>query len=590
MNQRISGCGLLALTFVSPSCEITRDKQMDSSYDSATGSTSDPYAGKTVDEILSGGAANPAPAKPALQPPAKQETPPKATAKPVNRTRFIDGRTSAPAADKAEEMSAARTLYYRFGDRPADLMPEWAPFEVPSIPSPLATPAKQANTPVSDVMLAARSSGWEAGLIERGVSVLDRKSLPELEREFFIQDAADGEPSEKPTSYESEVPWESRARWQSYRGVKYPRLSGQNVEASRKLSHGKVLPAQWLLQVGEVQYSVENYKRTILRPTAEYVTYRAEVNGARQLPSLAGGSWKASATDPFLFECSGAPVYFDPATERLWTLDRAYVGGRVSRDEYIRRRTKSETPTCPECKRPVAEKSVVTGPDEALLPKYWYCSTCNFQYDVTYFDGYSDSSLPQQSTQAILRWRWLEPEAGVYAVRVPRTSGPESSILLHNESLSVPDLLKQADSAPSANTTWCIMELGRSALIIEPRELWYLRLEFGREQRDSKTIPLPVVDGAGRQVFKPSATPYEQIEFSVPVAQAAVEARLINTETSEVAMSGVLALSYLNLLPRSFPLPIGPNGPIDLSWPSLGAQQAQLGQELQRRLADYVAK
>lgn len=565
---------LIALTFVAQACEVTRKPQ---------------------DPALSG------------EQPTQADAPPIAT--PSNapgKVRQVDGREKAPTAQSGPVMSMNRVRVYAFGSRPIDLEPKADSFEITPLTEPLAEPVKRPGVTVDRVVLEPSIAGWEPALLERGITLVDRESLRLLEREFFLQDAvADAPPSScascaTPGSAcngcaapKSPAPWSTTMEWQKYGERFYPRLSGRSIADSERLEHGRIVPASWLLQLEFLGLEEDRLVHRCDQPIASFVEYSAQVLGEVDLPALRGGKWTPSTEDPFLLEHSDGTVYFDPNSKSLWTLDRAWIGEQVSRGDYIRRRTTRTEPKCAECGRPQPSKATTTSPAPDSTPREWQCSTCAERYDVTYFDGYSDASLARDATQAIIHWRWVNPAPGIYPVLQPGRGASGSALLLAERDVRASTLLDQV--APeqmlgAEPVAWCVVSRGADALILKHQSMESLRRDLWPSAQDPKKLPLPATTVDGRQIFLPSTEPYREVLVEVPIASAAVQARLIRMEDSTIAMSGVLHLSYRNLLRSPVTIQVPDSGADLRGWPSIATQKRLLLADLQRRLAEYITK
>ncbi|MBM3990051.1 MAG: hypothetical protein FJ298_03480 [Planctomycetes bacterium] len=365
------------------------------------------------------------------------------------------------------------------------------------------------------------------------------------------------------------------------------------MTAPVRLEHGRVVPASWLLQLDPLEFEAERFVRHCDQPIASAVAYNAQVLKELDLPALRPGQWTPSKEDPFLWEHSEGAVYFDPNSKSLWTLDRAWIGEALSRGDYIRRRTKRSEPQCPECGRPQPSKATTQSPPPASTPREWRCSSCAASYAVTYFDGYSDPSLAKDAAQVIVHWRWVAPAPGIYPVLQPGRGASKSALLLAERGARAADLLGRVGPEHLLGdqpVAWCVVSQGANALVLNPEPVASLRRELMPLAQDPKKLPLPATSLDGKQIFLPSAEPYRQVQVEVPIATAAVQARLIRVEDSTVAMSGVLHLSYRNLLRGPVTIEVPVSGPDLGDWPAIETQRRLLRADIHRRLAEHITK
>lgn len=542
----------------------------------------------------------------------RPDAPKSATVEPTkNRQKIVDGRVDVPAADGSTPNRLARVITYTYGETPAAFRPQSGSITIEPATNPISTPVKRSGVKIDQVMLAASDKRWEPDLLGRGITLIDRTHLKRMEQEHFLQGAPGAEVQtacENPapwiylpaapagnSEHKSPAPWADLNEWQNIDDRMLPWLRGHLVEESKSLAHGKLLPARWILEVGDI--SIESLKMTAsgLRPVADWVDYLPEVAGEVQLPNLEKARWQRSSDDPFVFECTGGTTYLDPSSGALWAFEKAWLGHEVTRSEYIKRRTKRTDPQCAECGRKQPQNATTTAPSLESTPTHWYCTLCDSKYEVTYFDGYRSTMLPADHAQAIVRWRWVEPKPGIYPVLQPRGNVSGQTLLLSSDAVGrdatgLLKLTQPSDLLGEEAVRWCLVERTREGLILDPTQIAKLRSEVAPRFATPGTVPVPVTESDGRQVFLPTAQGYVPASVEVPIERASVVTRLVNVEDSSIAMSGTLVLSFLNTMEQSVRLPILAEGVDTSNWPSELARITKLETSLRRMLADIIAR
>jgi hypothetical protein len=585
----------LALAFMSQACEVSRSQQQE-----------------------------PAPiAAPAPSPHAQAQEAPKLELPKLSgggsTIRRVDGRVAVPPRSSDSPTPAVNLISYAFGTRPTPLVTEPARILVSPADNPLRSPYIEQNVQVDRLVLHPDRHDWEPALLSRGIKIVDRSSFDLIERELFLQEASateadvsrilkgqtsnvDGSQSTLGERLAFDAPIVGRDRYPINRpffwhrlGEKYfPLLSGRDAAGQSRLELGRVLPAKWILELGEIEYDSTDLLEECNQPTAERIPYVPEVTATVAPPLLREGVWRVTEGDPFHLVQEDGAVYFDPETKSLWTLSHAWIGPQVARAEFLKRPTTGKQVLCQECGRIVSEKSLKIPVPPESIPTTWQCRTCQGVHDVDYFEGYRDASLTPESSQATIYWRWLDFTAGVYPVLQPGNRPPDAiaAYSFSGPAWSTDRLMAQC--TPSAllgpgGTSWCVIGEDGSALLLSSGEIAKLRNALALEAATETVVVVPRVDREGKQVFSLASSPYSSVRVGVPIAFGAVKVRLVRIQDASVVMSGSLALSFRNLVRAQQAIHVTADGPDLSGWPSVDIQQAQLRDAIQERLALMLA-
>ena len=541
--------------------------------------------------------------------PSESEQKPK---EPANRLRVVDGRAAIPSS---QATPVGRIVVYSYGLAPDPIVPEPGSITIQPLPLENTGLTVAQGYSISSVTLRPSRRDWEPVLMSKGISVLDRESLPALEFEHFIQRASArtlevdrilkravvGQDQGEYFSFNSQLVGRDDygapgLRWWSILGdLARPLLNGANLSAERALAEGKVQSSKGLLEIGDFTHTETFVSLDCTQPRLPLVRYVPELDESSTLPALMtsaspeSGVWKQDESDPFHLSFEGGRVYFDPSSKSLWRVGDAWVGTTVTRTDYIARRTRTETVTCGECGQVNRDESKTIGPEAKTVPTQWECSRCMNTGKVKYLDGYRPHMSPEADSAMTIGAAWVKPEPGLYPVlRAGPNPGFPSSYSMPIKSgmtyvqcaqAMTKDLLA---ALGSDDLKWCMIKEDGSALVFTPLELDLLRVALGLERKDS--LRPPKVNATGRQMFRLEHESHQPSLIKIPVVTAAVSIRLVNVETSEVLVSGVIELDYRNLLgaPRSFA--VGLDGPALESWPSREVQLAQLQAAIKRRV------
>jgi len=443
---------------------------------------------------------------------------------------------------------------------------------------------------VGRYVLEPQGIEWEAAMLAGGLDVLDRRSMTSVERELFLQEASFAKAGAAVTEALALRDPATGVRWHESGDTLRPLANGSRVPASERLSTGQVVSAEGLLEVGQIKYSSRDLGLSGRQPTSHAVAYRPRLRALMQPLVVGVGHWASSDAEPFRYDSSDAAIYFDREVGALRQPAQLLLSCEVTRGRYIARRSTVEEFHCPECERRIPEKDVREAPDEDVLPAQWTCEACQSVGPVRYFDGFRvDESVG--GNRALLRWRWVEPRAGIYPVLPSQSLAGDRQILLLPDSQMnserVATLLHGEDVLGAQLTDWCLVDGSGRAVLLSGRALAVLRECLGVDA-DGK-LPVPSVDDRGQQVWELSSALHRDAELALPVETAEVAVRVVRTTDSRVLCAGTISLSYLNLLASAQTLTVGVEG-LDLdAWPSREDQRRELASTLRRRLVELLS-
>ena len=550
--------------------------------------------------------------EPAPEPaPEPFETPIEDKLVPNVNTSFVDGRSwKKEVFDEAGSSVSSQVNFY-YGDTPEPLRTRNAVLTVDKMNEPLSTPAVDVDSAIHTLSLsginpeAAAASGMEAELMKNGIDIVDRDHLEDIQSEFFLQDAstepftpnklAEGERftasslrtvGETPFSYHFSrvAPY-----WQLDGSALHPIVNGRNVDENKRLKSGRIIPAQGMLTTSSVYNDDSTLSFSYQRPTAEEIPYVPSVISFEGIGLSDEGYWSEDPEDPFHLIYSDGATYYDPISGALWSITEAYLSRIVSREDYLSRRMGTETTHsyCSVCSSMTDSVTEEYGVQHLGSSTEWGCVECNSRYGVVYFDGYYDTlAAPTVSQYTIIKWSWRELDSGIYPSLTPGSEpGIDHGAFYMSEETGNLMSIDEYASAENIMRTfhkdnWAFVNSGQ-AVIVSEEDLNYLEKLFG-----AKVFPRTNPDGSLQ--YELSAEPYVNAVANVPVLVSALDARLIITEESRIALTGTLALSYRNLLGEPFKFTCDANG-ADLSqWPSLAQQKSELTSELLKRMVNYL--
>lgn len=565
-----------------------------------------------------------APEKPAEPPPP----PPKPVSPPTpqlpdGKHQHVDGRVPLPAvADKPKP--AASVLQYTYGQIPPPAEPKNGSVKVVPVAEVAQTPVRNKLGSPGRILLEPYRSGWESYLLAKGLDLLDRREIPAMEREFFLQDAR-FEVASLPQTVEETVSKsdnsQSKSRkevmigerllgrdvfrlkdgltlhWVSVAGVYFPMVGGRNLPPTERIESGRMLPANSLLDLGEIASNNADLQFDVEQPVAEKVAFVPKVAEEVIPPSFTKGEWKLDEQDPFRWNYRNGVTYFDPKSKSLWCIKQALVGRVVSRADYIKRRSKTIDFHCPECDKVIAERATRQKPSDADVPVRWQCTNCKATGDVVYLDGYSASPLVAAGVEVHIQWQWLDPKPGIFPVLEPDAADPVTGMKPFQRKADQwkPEILTQAYEADallgSSPFAWCKIDAAGVALLLPPAEIATLRRALPpKPDAAAGQFPLPVVDSQGAQVFELSGPTHKTTRVTVPLRASTMDLRLVSVLDSRVLCSGTMALSYQNLMTGEVTLPVTVQG-LDLTgWPSVEQQAKMLEIATKVRVANVIAQ
>lgn len=547
--------------------------------------------------------------------------PPEPTTAIANSRQIIDGRTNVPlpAAATQEPLTSLRT--YDFGTTPPPLQPEARQHVVEPVGTPLSAPVVQEVIKGGRLVMTPHRKGWEAPLLAAGLQVLDRSRLPALEFETFLQHAKlsaasaakpaiAAQASDKPGEgsppvaagprligrFDYNSPTGDRVHWYQEGEFLLPMLNGSKNSPAERIEQGRVLAAQYLLELSEPRFWSVPVRLAATRPTAASVPHEAVVAGTIQLPKFEAGTWAPIKGDPFQAELLGGTTFFDPEQQALWRVERAWVGRQVPQSDFLANRRQFIDTVCPECQ--TRQRKEVTKPPTADLvdpnPAHWKCPECSAEGDVRYLDGYRVDDKPISTSETILAWKWIEPTAGVYPVLQLKSLASGGSHLIRFSSASSDDNPLATGGDPcvaeaAKNPAFCWIDDAKRGLLLPAEQLLLLQSHPHSGSVSPGHLRLPLVDGDGRQRFELAGPLHTACSADLPCRFAEVEVRLLRVQDARVLAAGSLALSFFHVMPDAVKLPVFVEG-IDLTtWPSEQAQDHQLLQELHKRVAAAIA-
>jgi hypothetical protein len=462
-------------------------------------------------------------------------------------------------------------------------------------------PAVNKNTQVRSVALQRPQIDWESALLDRGIEVLDRSSMPRIEREIFLQEArlpANGTERRKKfwppqVGRDSFKLWgDHKPFWMLQNDIFIPLLNGRNVAADAQLPIGHHIAAQSLLDTSEFDVTIEPLERDAARPTAATIDYIPQVVTTLPLPPATEHTWATDAADPFHLTSKDGPVFFDPEANALWTLTDAWVGYEVSRDAYIARRTSTIKSFCTACARELLDKAQTRKPSASETPLRWKCNACADILPTRYLDGYVDGATKEdnEGTVAItIRPTWVAPKAGSY----PILPANDAASTLRRAAATwarfdpanlVAATTRQALGLGSAHD-WCHIDESLLATVMPQTEAQKLAAFFGSTEPSTDKFMVPAIHADGSQIYVLEREATKQQAFQVPVAHIRVEVRAIGVEDTRLLCSGTLRMSYLNLLTAPVELEVTADGLSTSKWPSLARQREELKKAACARIA-----
>lgn len=520
--------------------------------------------------------------------------------------RSIDGRRSPTLRAKAAAPMVASAAEYRDGGPPTPFAPPDATMTVARRAELLAEPAASKEKRDAVVVVAEdRDSRWEAALLRQGAIVLDRSMLPYLERELYLQEAsiADqdavrlsrNEPLLLPMlpvtgrePYELlEATFWIRAGVEDFRPV----LSGRSVPQAARLPIGVAESATAVLRLEEARWRDGVVTVSVAKPAAKAIVYLRK-NGEEASMVVDDAEWQTDKTDPWLRRCKGGIVYYDPAAKALWRLDRAWLGGPVTRDAYIKARTRDETPLCAACRRPIPGKAKVVRPDDKATPQVWWCPDCEQTQAVAYFDGYAVPGGAHHHDHAVVEWQWVKPAPGLYPVLAPPASrGDGHAFEIGGESgwthASLSESLRPATLLKDAPGIVCWVRGDGSSILFAADVLE----GFERQVVDgAPRIRMPACDASGAQQYALEREPFERATVSIPVVGVELDVRMAMSASTRLVLAGNFALDYRNLLAGDVAISVGVDGPDLANWPTADEQREALLARLRVLVAEAVVK
>lgn len=528
--------------------------------------------------------------------PVKQEPPPE----PVelfSATRSIDGRKRPNATDNTPQpVPSLRT--YAFGQTPSPLQVPDSSIRVEPLADVTELPVTHKSATIRSVALPHRELEWEAALLQRGIEVLDRSSMPLIEREMFLQEARLPATGAAPRDI-IKTPLVGRELvmlgrehspvWMLQQENFYPLLNGRSVADDVKLPVGRHIAAQALLETSEFDIAVEPFEREAARPTASTIDYVPQVLTSVKQPEPIEQSWSMDPTDPFHVISKTGPTFFDPETRSLWSLTDAWIGYEVTRDEYIARRTSTLKGFCQACARELQDKATATKPSDKDTPLRWKCTECADIQPTRYVDGYTDGSPADVAVSLSLRTTWTAPRTGSYPVLAAKDA--VRAVLRTASSwqkFEIDALQRETTSAQLgliANHDWCHIDESLLATVTTYPESQKLVGYFGPEAQRPGTFLVPAIDANGAQIYVLATEPTSKETFQVPVVAITVQVRAVGVEDTRLLCAGTLRMNYRHLLPAAMDLPVNTKGLDSNKWPTV----AQQGEALKKAACARIA-
>lgn len=524
-----------------------------------------------------------------------------------SEVRTVDGRRLPGLRARSAPPAVASVVAFSDPGAPSPVTPPAAKLTIARRAAPIGEPARR-DEPFSSLVVVAEDEDveWEAALLRKGAIVLDRSMLPWLERELYLQEAfvsdqdaariARPDPQLMPalvvTGREPYDLLDStfwiRAGVEGFR----PLLSGRAAPTPGKLPVGVAESATAVLRVGKIAWRDDALAQVVVQPAAALIRYAAMAGDEAGL-GAADAAWQADAADPWSRRCQGGIVCFDPESKALWRLDRAWLGGPVTRDAYIASRTRDEGARCVVCGRPVPGRSKIVKPEEKTTPVTWWCPDCKQSDEVAYFDGYAALGGAHGHDHAVVEWQWVEPASGLYPVVKPPAfrAGARAFELGGAAGWSHADLARSlaqivAPPAGSPGRMCWVRPDGSAVLFDDDRFASFERRVVDGKQR----VRMPACEPSGAQRYALEREPAEVRIVTIPIAVAEVDVRMAMSASTRLVMAGRFALDYRNLLAEDVEIPVDAGGPELSRWPSLAQQRAALLATLRQRLADALVK
>jgi hypothetical protein len=498
----------------------------------------------------------------------------------------IDKRQVAPAHDPGTQQRVTSLLVYKPSPLPPPKEIEPAEITVSPLDEPLAIPANLPTKVPGPVAIHSGQSEWQQYLLSAEVRVVDRDIQDALNREHFIQ---------RDIIADSQVPMKHNATAASTNGEVFPkRLNGSELSSDERIALGKILPARAILELSNIEIVTSALEIKCEAPAQQAIDYRLAVDGYAvpfEAYRESVSAW-SELTSSFHLEPDEELAFFDPFEGSLWTLDQAWLGGAVSRADFIGDRTTTVIPDCEKCGRARHDQSTTDGPSESDYRELWKCAVCDDTRDVIFLDGFSDPSQASHQNTAVIGIRWLKPRTGcfpVLRVGTPQDTDKGSfSLQLSNPTRS--ELARSLhaylfdDQAPDA---WCWINSRDEGLLLWQSDLDWVSLKCPPGAEDEWTMPK--TDSDGRQSFELIMQPSNRnIDVSVPVEIASVNMRLIDVESAEVLAAGTYKLSYQNLMDEKQTIPVYSYGADLAGWPLREEQQSQLRIAIRKRLSELM--
>lgn len=529
-------------------------------------------------------------------PPAARPAAPAPTSEIFAPNPVIDGRRVTPPLPGAPA-SLLRFRTYSFGEIPAPFAPANAVIRIEPDTSPEELPSVRSGTTLRSVVLKQPATAWEGALIRHGIEVLDRDSLPWIEREFFLQEAR--------------MPLSAIAKREEFRGTMVgrdnhqilpghdplwmltvdgiaPLISARSVSPEWKLAVGKHHAAQALLEIEEFASRTGIMVQEVDQPTAPSIDHAPRTLGTVLQGEPTPFAWEADAADRFHLTAKGGPVFFDPDKRALWTLSEAWVGHEVTRADYISRRTTMSHTHCPGCARVLEDKTQKQQPSDTETPERWKCPSCETTRPTRYLDGYRAANQANATVSLVLGTRWMQPRPGTYHVLAAeaaiRNVLAASATWKRFEPGELVSATEPARMGLGPAHDWCHLDEEQLATLYPTVEVGKLKAALDKGDLGHNQLIVPAMTQDGRQEFMLTSEPTSRKRFSVPLEYVQVSLRAIGVEDARILCAGTLRLNYRNLLGSGIEIAVTAEG-LDLSrWPGQEQQREALRQEAFRRI------
>lgn len=539
----------------------------------------------------------PEPEKPREADPKPEPKQPTEPVETFSATRYIDGR-NLPPAPSTQPTSVASFRTYSFGSTPKALDVPNSTIRIEPLKEIPELPVAHKSASIQSVAMGRRSLEWEAALLHRGIDVLDRSSLPTIEREIFLQEArlsatgaATRKAMQQPLVGREVVTLglEHSPVWMLQNDQFFPLLNGRSVKDSSRLPTGQHVSAQALLEASEFDVAIEAMDQPAARPTAKSIDYVPEVLTTVKRPDQINHSWSMDPADPFHVVSDNGPVFFDPDTRALWTLTDAWFGTTVTRESYIARRTSTQRSYCALCARELIGKAKTTKPSDSETPLRWKCPDCADVQTTRYIDGYTDGSKPDAGISLTLRPTWISPRTGSYPVlsaeRAVRAALGSVASWLRFETANLTAETAVQKLGLGTDHDWCHIDAALLATLVPHTESQKLNNHFAPGFDASGSFLVPAIDTNGKQIYALATEQTKQEIFQVPVLTLSVDVRAIAVADTRLLCAGTLRMSYRNLMDSAVDLPVTTEG-LDLkSWPSVAKQRERLTKAACARIA-----